>query len=943
VPYDFEVTKGAKAVPFDGQKYAPGDHFRDDDPCRAKQFLAAYRAANPKLGMKGFSAVTDELDQKCPMIVSDAAPQPSAFDTPTEADPQTLGGDSAVHQAAPAPPVGIIVTGTTTPTTPTPVPLGEEPRRPANNEPHPTNSADRPQANTTGGEPVDLFSGAFTLDETDLEIRSTILPLAFVRSYRSGTPVFGPFGWNWDHNFNLYVRELSSGDVGLWRGLREERFSATGAGFEPPRGVFEKLDQPALQVFELTAPGGGLLHFERPPGWTDADRIPLIRVQDRHGNTLTLSYDNENRLMEVRDDDDRLFAFTYDACGLLVAVADHTGRRVAYEHDEETMHMVRATSPAIADHPKGLSRYYFYGPSSAAPEIRHNLLRIADAEGNIFVENNYNEDPSSWAYGRVVSQYVGSYLFQFCSRQLQLVPPNPVHANIPAVAVEVLNPDFGLEIYTFNYRGDLLDRRYRLNKDRSFRVVVWQYEFDAQGNQIVVTRPDGSQELSTYDAANADPRMRGKMLKREVTSASGFPAPSRILWTGTYEPTFQLLVEEKGERGDVTKYRFDFDLSPGNPANSGCLRETIHPVATLPDGTKQQAVTGYEWNTKGQLTARVCPDGVRTELFYGAAGPDKSRLVRVVVDVGGLNTEATLAYDAVGFDSRWTDANGNETQYVFNALGLIETTVLPVINGGAAQFRLRYNIDKRVSAAERPRGAFNDAILAGAPIIDRFDLDVLGYRTAFVLSSNTAEARTLRFACDFRGVPVDITNPDGSRIQRVYDERGLQVRETLIGADGATLTSKRSYHRTGTLRQEISTAGDVTTYEYDGFGRLFKTTQPNQTEVIRRWLPGDLLESEETTGDDGSGAFRLLARTRYEYDEKGRRVRESVRAFVGNSAAGTDLRRTIFYDQVDRQVRVVDHRNAVTQFSYDAFDHVCSRRPIRWATSSGGPTIQQET
>ena len=43
-----------------------GDHFQDNDACRAKQFLNAYRAANPKMGMKGFGSLTDEFNQKCP-------------------------------------------------------------------------------------------------------------------------------------------------------------------------------------------------------------------------------------------------------------------------------------------------------------------------------------------------------------------------------------------------------------------------------------------------------------------------------------------------------------------------------------------------------------------------------------------------------------------------------------------------------------------------------------------------------------------------------------------------------------------------------------------------------------------------------------------------------------------------------------------------------------
>jgi hypothetical protein len=105
---------------------------------------------------------------------------------------------------------------------------------------------------------------------------------------------------------------------------------------------------------------------------------------------------------------------------------------------------------------------------------------------------------------------MGAYSFQFTYTQLQLVPRDPVYINIPAVRVEVLNPELGLETNTFNYRGDLLDRRYRLNKDGSFRVVVWQYEFDEQGNLHVLTKPDGSQELTTYNVAHVDPRMRAR-------------------------------------------------------------------------------------------------------------------------------------------------------------------------------------------------------------------------------------------------------------------------------------------------------------------------------------------------------------------------------------------------------------------------------------------------
>ena len=89
--------------------------------------------------------------------------------------------------------------------------------------------------------------------------------------------------------------------------------------------------------------------------------------------------------------------------------------------------------------------------------------------------------------------------------------------------------------------------------------------------------------------------MRGARRRTEVIAASGFPAPSRIVWRGDYEPRFQLLVRQIDESGAVRRMRYDFDLIPANPANSGKLMELLHPDATLPDGTVQQATTRFEY------------------------------------------------------------------------------------------------------------------------------------------------------------------------------------------------------------------------------------------------------------------------------------------------------------------------------------------------------------
>lgn len=906
---------------FNGKEYKDGDTFETDDPCLAKAFNAAYKEANPKDGkFETTPNFWNELDAACPSgpeIVVTAEPPEST--QPVESDPNTFGGDTAQMQGAPGPPDGG-VSGQETDKDEVPANSpNEEPTRPPEGEPHPTRGGEQSQVQTSAADPVNIFRGAFYLQETDLEVPNTILPLSFVRSYSSGAATYGPLGWNWDHNYNLYVRELSNGDIALWRILHEDIFKFDGVKFEPPRGVFEKLDSVTsiAQVFEITGEGGTIMRFERPTGWIDGERIPILWIKDRHGNKLFFSYGEQDRLAEVRDDDDRFFRFDYDQCGLLISVTDQADRKYEYGHDEQTMQLLWVRTPATSDHPDGITKYYHYEQPFALPELRHNIIRVEDSKGNIYIENKYEQDPASWSYARIIEQLYGGYLFQFRYTQLQWVPGNTVYINIPAVSVEVLNPDFGLETYTFNYRGDLLDRRYRLNKDKSFRVVVWQYEFDEQGNLSITTRPDGSQEVNTYDFDNPDPRMRGKLLQKELTSAAGFPSSSRIIWKGKYELIYQLLNEEENETHAITKYRYDFDINPGAITNSGKLVQVIHPNATLPDGSIQSSVTKYENNNKGQNEAITLPNGVRQEMVYEVTGFEKSRLTKQTLDVGGLNIENKIKYDVFGFDTERIDGNGNSTQKIFNALGLVERTISPLINGHQFEYRLHYDTDKKLIVTERPKGDYADPVVNGEYIIDKFERYVLGYITRYHLSSNTIEERTIRVCPDFRGFPIETFNPDGSRIKRIYDERGLLIREEVLGTDNIKLTSKRVYDRSGKLIQETDTFGLTTKYQYDGFSRVTKVTLPNNSQLILTWLEDDLLASEEVIGEDGFGSKRQLSKKIYTYDEKGRRITQTVKSFRDNPLTSIDVITTFYYDNLDKIMKIIDNTGGTKSFKYD--------------------------
>ncbi|MEH3055298.1 MAG: DUF6531 domain-containing protein [Patulibacter minatonensis] len=958
------LTVPGRARPFtyNGTRYSAGDTFHTENGCDGVGFANAFQAENPQSGRSNSSPnAWQTMYDAC-----SAAGPPDAgateAGTPSEGtggpgDGGTNGGDgdSAAQQGAPTTPPTVTAstpppdggTGDASASDPANPPTSDEPVGP----PPPTQELRRPDTGTVDraqlasptstptlvNDPVDLATGQYHATETDLVVPNTTLPLALVRVHRSGVPAWGPFGWNWDHNHNVYLRELADGNVAIWRMLREHVYRDTGGGvFEPPRGVFEKLERvpgPG-QRWTITGAGGTVLRFERPVGWVDGERIPLVEIEDRHGNTQRLRYDDQDRVEEVRDDHDRFLRFLYDECGLLTGVEDAAARRWTYEHDEETFQLTCVRTPATPDHPHGIERWYDYPDPWSLPQLRHNVLRVTDGRGRAFLENAYDEDPASLSFARVLEQRFGDHLYQYRYTELQWLPADPVYRDDASWRCEVMNPDGGVETYTFNPLGDLLDHRYRLMADGSARVVALLYAYDEHGNQISATLPDGRTEQREYDTANPDPRFRALLLRRDQSGASGFPVPSRMVWRGRYDATYGLPVEYEDETGALTRLRYDFDETPGALTNTGRLVELRHPVATLPDGTTQPASTRFEHGDGGLVTATIDPGGARTEVVYGAAGTrDADRAVERIRDAAGLAVRERYEYDAAGYQAAVVDPLGERTEKAVDALGLVGTLTLPAIGGATAQLGFGYDSDRQVTSFRRPRGSYDDPTLAGAAVEDRVVRDVLGHPERMVLSANTAAPREVRLRTDHRGFPVRTTRPDGSRVLTTYDERGRQILEQVRGTDGTLSETRASYDRTGMLRRSVDASGAITDHEYDGYGRLRRITTPDGTVSEREWGEADRLLAETRTGADDTGVTRLLAETRYDYDERGRTIRTTVRSFDTDPTAAVDTFTEVTYDSDDRPVRLVDHRGGVTTHEYDGLG-----RLVRTVDAAGDET-----
>ncbi|MFC6083000.1 RHS repeat-associated core domain-containing protein [Sphaerisporangium aureirubrum] len=969
-PYYYEQTGPTLDILFEDERVvlAPGDYRWFDDACTTVRFINAVTAANRTV-RDALPQGLEALQQEC--TASGGGPDGASpvLDAPVEPPPITDPGSTdggAPASGEPETPQSLGVpdpqpagTTTSTPRDPggsdgrllaqqyfspldpltaydvaqllldggiAPGDLEEALQHVVRNEApegamHPDFGIGNTQNQIQVRDPVELFSGEFVVTVADVEIASRGFPLRLVRHYRSGPVWFGPWGYNWDHNYNVYLRELTDGRVAVWTGeLREDVHTAIPAGgFDAPVGGRELLEfQPAAgplpNHYVLTDLNGMRRIFHTPAGYPHSDRIPLVRVEDRSGNTHELTYDPQGRPDSVTDHAGRSILFGYGDCGRLERVRDHSGRVWEYVHDDEAEHLVAVITPPTPSFPDGVTTRYEYDDRfSESPGLRHNLTKVIDPDGREVVENIYGQDPSSDDFARVVRQEVGGFNTLYTTTRLQFVPRTPDAINIPAWRVEVDDPD-NLFVYTFNYRGDLLDQRVRLVLDGSLRLVARTYRYDEAGNLTERYEPNGFGCLMRYDATAADPRARGNLLRLELVAPATAPSPSRVVSRYTYEPFFHRLKTHHDELGNLTTWIFDYEELTGTV---GDIVRIEYPDATLPSGALQRRHELLAYNAFGQLIQYTSGAGHIDQYDYSAVGGDVGYLRQITRDAGGAAQTQSFEYNAWGVPVAFIDGLGNRTEHDVDELGYLTAVRRPLIGGDPAETRYRYLPSGRVRRQEQPRGEFTDEVLADPYIVHDFEYDEFGTLHIARYGANTAQPLEYRYQRDPSGTLHAIVDPLGRRTILAYDERRLLLSQTEAFGLPEQATTRYLYDANGNQSAVIDPAGHRVDFAYDAWDRLREVRLHGHPDAERTRIrlslnAFDRLERLRIDGLTAPGIIGPLFEATTTYDERGRPVR---RLIVGRSV-------DLIYDQDERVVQQIDQRGGITRFVYDGIGRV---------------------
>jgi RHS repeat-associated protein len=679
------------------------------------------------------------------------------------------------------------------------------------------------QANrATGGEPVDLPTGRFTIQKTDLVLPGR-LPLAIKRYYRSENPQPGLLGIGWtldDYDTTLTTRGTSMALI--FPDQSTSVFAPAGTGqwtnsADPfLRGAI--LTQLAGDFqFQLRFKDGTIHRFGRISGF--ANLAGLTQITDRNSNTVTLTRGTsllDRRILQITEPGGRALTLAYDPSNRLTSVTDPIGRQVQYSYDAQG-HLVTVTDPA-----GGVTRYTY--------DNNHRILTITDPKNITFLTNTYDTN------GRVIRQTQadgGALQFAYVLNGTQVTQTT------------VTDPQGNPTTYRFDSRGYTLSTTDALGQTTTLEYapgtslltattdplgLTAHFTYDSQGNLTSAVDPAGNQTTFTYDLTSG-----------AITSVTG-PMGNTVQFQRDPRGNVTGVVDGGGVRtaivndalgqpigvthpmGNTMTYSYD---AVGNPTTiidplGSTTRFSYDAVSRVISRSDARGrTTQFSYDGLNRLVARADPAGGNTTITYDGNGnvvtitdprgqmttvthDSMDRLLTRTYPLGGVER---YAYDSAGNLSQYTDRNGRTVVHTYDALRRRVTTMY----GDSTATHLTYDAGGRMVAIEDSVGG-----------IIRYSYDVLGR-----VLSQTGVFGTVSYAYDALDRRTLLSTPGAMPISYAYD---INSRPTSVQQGSQTVGLQ--YDANG-RRTSLSLPNSVlTSYQYDAASRLTGLTYQNGAGLL---------------------------------------------------------------------------------------------------------------
>jgi RHS repeat-associated protein len=715
------------------------------------------------------------------------------------------------------------------------------------------------RARSCAGDPVNLTTGLFTLDETDV-ILSDVLPIALTRTYRTRDVDVRPFGVGTTHPYAMFLwsaHQYTEADLILPDGGRIH-YVRTSAGTGWADAVFEhveRLNPPPGESATSATPTDFYRSIMRwnGNGWdvtlkdgtvyVFGENAPLQEIRDQFGNTITIAHQNGQYgpVSRVTSPHGRWIEFTYTS-GVITQVKDNAGRTWTYTYDAFN-NLWKVTDP--------LSHM-----TERTYDSAHRLLTITNRNNVVYVTNEYFTDPGS-NQGWVKKQtYADGGVFQFAY----------TIANGRSTQTDITNPRGAIRRATFNADGYSLTDTRALGQMEEQTVTAErepgsnfvaavvdglnrrsEFVYDTSGDLLSATRLAGTVGAVTTTLAHEPRFHQVASITDPMNHTWTFTHDSAGALTGITDPLSHHTTVATDSSGEVTSITDPLSHTWQFGYLGGDITMTTNPLGAIRRRLSDAA---------GREVAIVDPLGRSSISIVDAS----NRLITTTDAAGG---QTSFTYDAEGNVLSQTDALSHQMMYTHDSSDRLATMTDPLGHVSFFEYDVHSNLlrvtDRKGQATELEYDALD------RPVRIRFhDTSTITYiydagnRLTNVLDSLNG---TLTRAYDDLDRLIEEDTPDGA-LSYTYDADGLRSTMTVVGQP-AVYYAYDDTHRITTLTQGT----DAVAFTYDEANRRSTVTYPNG---ILATLAYD--NANRLTGIAYTHGATAVGNLSYTYDLAGRKI-----------------------------------------------------------------------
>ncbi|WP_199332029.1 Calx-beta domain-containing protein [Anabaena lutea] len=551
----------------------------------------------------------------------------------------------------------------------------------------------------------------------------------------------------------------------------------------------------------------------------------LSYVQDTNGNKITLQYTN-NRLTKLVHTNGDSLTLAYNAQGRISQITDSTGQITSYSYNASGENLLSVTSP------DGTTTYTYDTGTVAAK--KHSLLSV---KSDLGYQRTFEYDNQ----GRLTKE--------FSNGQTQ------------TLTYSYDNSTGGVTITdsTGASQTILLDDRGNGGQIRGVNNQNLIFSYDADGNLIGATLPNGSETGYTYDT-NGNLTQQTNLLSQDVKF--------------TYDAIFNQLTGFIDPKGNGVNYTYDTkgNLTKITYPDGSFEQFSVDALGNITSAINRRGNTiGYTYNTSGLLTKKQYADGSSVSYGYDTKGnltsvTDATGTITMQYDSANQLTKITYptgrsltyTYNADGQRTKLVSQDGYTVNYTYDTVGRLKT-----LTNGTSQSIISYDYDNagRLIKETNGNGTYTTYqydqqsqltqlinYKANNTVNSKFEYtyDNLGRRT----SMTTLEG-TFQYGYDATGQLISVVTPTNRTINYQYDAAGNRIGVT----DNGTTTN----YNTNNLNQYTNVGNAVYTYDTDG--NVISKTEGGQTSTYTYDV-----ENRLTKVVNAQGTWE------YQYDGLGNRV-----------------------------------------------------------------------